>query len=166
MKRKKLTTKKESTGNIHGKYRITKLDSKTGEIIEQRDYQDNLIMDGTNTGFNLILKALFGDDTYGLEIKYLDIGTGNTTPTLADTALETAVTRVTYSTRVITSSDITYRFFIANANLPNGSYEEVGLFIGGTTSVDTGQIFARSLLDSTYTKVSGEDTIIEYVISK
>jgi hypothetical protein len=152
--------------NLQGKYRIITTDSKTGKEIRKTPFYKNIVVDGTNTGFNLILKRLYGTNTYSLNINYLDIGDDNTTPTTADTLLGNAVARASIATKSIDTTSITYRFFFPDIDLPNGDYEEVGLFIDGTSSIDTGQMFTHSLFDSTYTKATGEDTTIEYILSK
>lgn len=151
---------------MKGKYRIIKTDSKTGAIISKTPYYKNIIVDGTNTGFNLFLKRLYGTNTYSLNITHIGIGSGTTTPTLADTTLETEVARSVIATKSLSATEVTFRFFFPDIDLPDGNYNEVGLFIDGTATLDSGQMFTHSLLDSTYSKADGEDTTIEYVVSK
>lgn len=156
----------KDTFNLKGKVRIIKTDSKTGEVISKSKWFDNIVVDGTDTGFNLILDRLYGTNTYTLNITNLDVGTSVTTPALSDTALNSPVARANIATKVQSASSITYRFFYADADLPNDDYEEVGLFIDGSAGLSTGQMFTHALFGSTYTKATGEDTTIEYVISK
>ena len=155
----------KDTFNLKGKLKITKTDNQ-GNIISETPYYNNLVVDGTNTGFNLILDRLYGTNTYTLNITHLDIGTSATTPTLADTVLGGAVARASIATKVQGVDSITYTFFFADGDLANGSYNEVGLFVDGTATVSTGQMFTHALFGSTYTKSSGENTTIQYIISK
>lgn len=148
-----------------GKFRVIKTDSLTGKILYESPFYDNIIVDGTNTGINLILDRLNSDNTYSLNITYLDIGTNATTPALSDT-LTSAVARAVKATGVVAGSSLTLRFFFASADLANGTYQDVKLAIDGTASVNTGQCFSRALFGSAYTKGTNEDTTIEYIISK
>lgn len=152
--------------DLKGQYRIITTDSKTGRILRTTPFYNNIVVNGSNTGFNLILKRLFGTNTYTLNITHLDIGTDNTTPTFADTTLGSASERAGIATKTLVGDEITFRFFFADVDLPNDDYYEVGLFIDGTSSVDTGQMFSHALFGSVYTKSTGEDTTIEYKIIK
>ena len=154
----------EKIKNITGEFKI--ITSKNGAVIRETPFYKNMIMNGTDTGFNLIFDRLYGTNTYSLNITHLDIGTGDTAPTLSDTLLGNAITRAGIATKSLVGNTITYRFFFADADLTDGDYKEVGLFIDGTSSVDTGQIFSHALFGSTYTKASGEDTTIEYKLTK
>jgi hypothetical protein len=150
--------------NLKGKMKI--ITSKNGKVIRETPMYNNLIVDGTDTGFNLILDRLYGTNTYSLNITHLDIGTAITAPALSDTTLGSAVARTAVATKVQGSDDITFRFFFADGDLPNDDYEEVGLFIDGSTGVSTGRMFSHALFGSTYTKSLGEDSTLEYIISK
>ena len=156
----------KDTFNLKGKLKIIKTDSITGKIINETPYYKNLVVDGTNTGFNLILDRLYGTNTYSLNISHLDIGTDNTAPTISDLTLGSAIARASIATKTQSSTSITFRFFFADGDLANGDYEEVGLFVDGTSSVDTGQMFTHALFGSTYSKGTNEDTTLEYIISK
>jgi len=152
--------------NLKGKVKIIKTDSQTGELICETPYYKNLIVNGTDTGFNLILDRLYGTNTYSLNITHLDTGTGITTPAISDTTLASPVVRTSVATKVLDGDSITYRFFFADANLPNDDYGEVGLFIDGSTGVSTGQMFSHALFGIPYTKGTGEDSTFEYKLSK
>jgi hypothetical protein len=152
--------------NLKGAFRVITTDSITGEVIATTPYYHNLVMDGTDTGFNLILKRLIADNTYSLNITHLDIGDDNTAPALSDTTLGNAIARAEKSTATISGSSATFRFFFADAELPDDTYEEVGMFIDGTSSVDTGQLFNRALFGSPYTKGTNQNSTFEWVIIK
>lgn len=151
---------------LKGKFRVIKTDSKTGKVLYKSPFYKNLIVDGTNTGFNLILDRLNSDNTYSLNITHLDIGDNNTAPALSDTTLVNALYRTTKTTGSVAGSSLTLRFFFADGDLADDTYYEVGMFVDGTSSVDTGKLFCRSIFGSAYTKATGEDTTIEWVLSK
>jgi hypothetical protein len=157
-------TIKENSG-IKGKFRVIKTCALTGKVLEETPFYENIIVNGTDTGLNLILDRLNGKNTYSLNINHLDIGDDNTTPTVSDTALGNAVARSAKVTGVISGSDLTLRFFFASADLANGTYYEVGTFIDGTASVDTGKMFNHALFGSAYTKGTNENTTIEVVFN-
>lgn len=150
---------------VTGKCRIIKSDSATGKTISVTPFYGNLVMNGTDTGLNLLADRLNGTNTYSLNITHCDIGTGTTAPAISDTTLQTAVARTTKATGSVTGASITLRFFFADGDLANGSYYETGLFIDGTATVSTGKIFDRLLFGSVYTKGTGEDTTLEFIIN-
>lgn len=155
----------EKLGSLKGRFRVIKTNSLTGDVISESPFYDNLVVDGTDTGFNLVLDRLNADNTYSLNITYLDIGTNSTTPALSDT-LTGAVARTAKQTGTVSGSSLTLRFFFASADLANGTYYDIKLAIDGTSTVNTGKCFSRALFGSAYTKGTNEDTTIEYVISK
>jgi len=134
--------------NLKGKMKI--ITSKDNEVVRETPFYNNLIVNGTDTGFNLILDRLYGTNTYTLNITHLDIGTAITTPALSDTVLGAPVARTAVATRSLVGDEITFRFFFADADLTNGSYNEVGLFVDGTGTVSTGKMFSHALFGSTF----------------
>lgn len=155
----------DKLNNLNGKCKITKTDL-SGNVILETPYYKNLVVDGTDTGFNLILDRLYGTNTYTLNITHLDIGTVNTAPTISDVTLGSAVARASIATKSQSIDSVTFNFFFADADLPNGSYEEVGLFVDGSATISTGKMFTHALFGSTYTKATGENTTIEYILTK
>ncbi len=126
----------------------------------------NLIMDSPGYGLDLIIQRLVGNNTYSLNIGWIEIGTGTTTPTVNDTALTTPALRSAVSYQEdYGATDAIVQTYITDADLPNGTYTEVGSFIDGTSAIGSGQIFNHALLSPTYSKVSGEDTTIEIDLS-
>ena len=153
--------------NLKGKFRVITTDSITGEVIATTPFYHNLVMDGTDTGFNLLLKRLIGTTTYSLNISHLDIGTNATTPALSDTtALTGVVARAEKATATISGSSATFRFFFADAELANGTYQDVRMVIDGTATLGTGQLFNRALFGSPYTKGANQNSTFEWVINK
>ena len=154
----------ESVG-LKGKVRIITTDSITGEVKRVSNWYENMIMLGTDTGKDIILDRLNGVNTYSLNISHIDIGTSSTAPTAADTELNAAVARAAKATGVVSSNQVTFRFFFASADLANGNYWEVGTFIDGSSGTGTGKIFNHALFGSVYAKGSNEDTTLEVVFT-
>jgi hypothetical protein len=128
-------------------------------LVIRKTAHQNLIMKSDTYGINLILRALSGDTTYGIEIDSAGFGTGTTPPTDADEDLETPVlVGIIKANAVVGVSDLTLDFFTTDAELANGTYTEFAIYIGT-------QLFARSIIDPSHTKGTLEDTLIEYLIS-
>jgi hypothetical protein len=122
----------------------------------------NLVMDSPNYGLDMIIQRLVGINTYSLNILFIEIGTGSTTPTVNDTALTTPTARLVVSFQEdYATTDAIVQAFVTDASLPNGTYNEVGSFVDGTSTIGTGQLFNHALITPAYTKVSGQDTTIE-----
>jgi len=122
----------------------------------------NTVMDSPNYGIDLIIQQLVGITTYTLSLNYIEIGTGNTTPTISDTALTTPTNRgtVTFQQDYGTTDAIVQTIF-SDSQLANGTYYEMGTFAGGTTTIGSGQLFNHALFGTAYTKTSGQDTTVQ-----
>lgn len=102
---------------------------------------DNMIV---SVGRQVFAGLLIGETTYSGEINYGALGTGSTAVNDADTVLDTEVKRKSIATRSRVGNTITLRFFYTKSDT-NGTYEEFGTFIDGTSSADTGAMFNRVL---------------------
>ena len=99
-------------------------------------------------------------------ILWIELGTGTTPPTVNDTGLTAPAVRAGVSFQEdFGATDAIVQAFISDANLPNGSYSEMGSFIDGTSMIGTGQIFNHAVSSPAYSKVSGQDTTIELDIT-
>ncbi len=126
----------------------------------------NLIMDSPNYGLDLVIQRLVGINTYSLNLLWIEIGTGSTTPTVNDTALTTPTLRAAVNFQEdYGTTDAIVQCYITDAQLANATYTEVGSFVDGTSSIGTGQIFNHALLTPTFSKVSGEDTTLQIDIN-
>lgn len=140
-----------------GRYKITTLER--GKAVHETDWIHNLIMEGVSNGTGLITKQLIGDVVLPLPITSASIGTSATAPAITDTALVAPVlSNIIVRTKSATATVVSLSFFIADAELANGTYREFGLFCG------TRQL-ARSLITPVFTKASGQDAIITYEIT-
>ncbi len=151
--------KQEAKFFLTGKYRITKTNSLTGEIVSVSEWIHNKIMLDSGVGVGLLIARLGGDTSNDCVITSAEIGTGDTAPTDSDTDLETpVVTGILTALQEISATEVHLYFYIPDANLPNGTYKEFGIRSGTA-------LFARSILTPSFVKGSNEDTNVEYIIS-
>lgn len=146
---------------IKGRVRIIQTKAGTDEVVGISEWTENLVMNGTDTGINVILDRLGGTLTYTLDLSYGDIGTGNTAAAVSDTTLQTVTARAARVYSAVSGSTLTVRYFFTDAALANGTYREFGTFMDGTSTVSTGKIFNRVVLASPYVKTAGIDSTIE-----
>ncbi len=124
--------------------------------------QQNIVMQGTNTGIGLITQRMLGTNTYSLNVNYGAIGTGATAPAVSDTQLVAEVARTTVALGQSTGpTNASFQFFFTDASLTNQTYREFGVFIGASATPNSGQIFNRALFTSPYAKAMGTDTTVQ-----
>lgn len=140
---------------IKGKIKFIEHSSITGEKLSETPFFDNLIVLGTNLGKGAILQWLSTNINYGA------IGTSNTAPTAADTQLGAEVLRVASPVVTIAGNVVSFQFFFPDGSLANGTYYEVGSFIAGTVTPNSGNIFNHGLFSSGYVKTSNVDTTVQ-----
>jgi len=149
--------KQENNITARGAVKITTYDSNTGEKKRETDWMKNLVPKNSNSGVNLLVDAI--TDGKDIQIDEGKIGTDNTAPSDSDTDLgSVSVSGITVQSTSITTNTVTFSFFLTDSQLSNGTYEEFGLF-------ESGNLFARSLFDSSYTKGTNEDTRIDHKIT-
>jgi hypothetical protein len=130
---------------------------------------ENTVMDSPNYGIDLLVQWLSGMGTFAttlLPLSYIEIGTGNTTPAITDTALTTPTNRaaVGFQQDYATTDAIVQAIF-SDSQLANGTYYEMGTFCGGTSTIGSGNLFNHALFASPYTKSAGTDSTIETDLS-
>jgi hypothetical protein len=124
------------TINLQGLGFIDVNDAVTGKLIKRVSYK-NAITDYTREE----IFKLFTGGSASLNIGYVGIGTGTTTATAADTALEAEELRLPYTSRIIASpTEIRYKLFLSASQGNGNTYSEIGLFIQDTG----GDMVARS----------------------
>lgn len=127
-----------------------------GELTWQSKPLPNKVVSSSGYGRNLITRQLAGDGTYPIEIDSAKLGTSSTAAADAQTDLIAAtVSSIPITNKVAVDDDLTVDVFVTDANLPNGTYSEFGLFCNG-------QMLARIVISPSYTKGSGEDTLFTY----
>lgn len=109
-------------------------------------------------GRNLLVRALAGDGTYPVKIDTVRLGDDDTTPTDADTDLgNVLVSDIPITNMTAADNVLNVDVFVTDANLPDDTYEEFGLFCAG-------RLFARIIIDPAYTKEAGDDTLFTYTL--
>lgn len=133
----------QSSLKLHGKFILTLRDLE-GNIVKVQEV-DNLV---TTAGKEVFARLLANDNTYSGYINYLAVGTGLSSPNISDTTLETEIERTLPQAPTPTRSgtQVTWEFFF-NAAEAIGTLKEVGAFIDGSATVDTGQLFDRAQID-------------------
>lgn len=145
--------KKTSTIALKGTFELLSL--ANGREVWRSPKMPNRVL---NAGFALIT-AQHAGTANSLEITSLEIGDGNTAVAAGDTALDNMVLDAIPPAKVTPSTlSVVLEFFIVDAELPDGTYRELGLRAGST-------LFTRALFTTPYTKVAGRDTIIRYTLS-
>lgn len=155
--------KQKSDGGARGRYRFKAYKAGTRELLRVSEWHENLVVSSSGYGLNVICRQLAGDASIPIEISEIQIGTGDTPPVAGNTGLETPVaTGILRANQIIANNVVTLEFFIADLELPNGTYEEAGIFCG---AVGDRRLFARSIISPAYTKGTSEDTEIEYELT-
>jgi hypothetical protein len=132
--------------------------------------QHNLIVDSSNYGKDILVQYLIsaynGSNPFPLGIAWGELGTGATTPTTGDTALTTPTNRAPVAYAADSGFNTAQlQFFFPDAVLANEDYYECGSFIGGDSTIGTGNLFNHALFSSPYSKSAGVDTTLEIDIS-
>lgn len=133
---------------LKGKFIFT-LKDLAGNIVETKEY-DNLVVNVTK---NLFAGRINGETTYTGAINWLALGTGSNTPAATDTQLQTEVGRKAPLTQSRSSNQVTFEFYFAPTEAI-GTLKEVGAFIDGTATPNSGQLFDRAAIDITKTSLN------------
>lgn len=138
-----------------GEFTISVFDAKTGRLKRRIGPIRNKIL---NQGLELIA-AQHAGTTNNLEITSIELGDDNTAAAATDTALGNALkTGVAPSKLSSGGRTVTASFFLNDSDLPNDTYEELGLKVGST-------LYTRAIISPAYTKATNENTRIDYSIT-
>lgn len=119
-----------------------------GKILEVQEVH-NLV---TQVGKNGWAKIANGEAGFTGVVNYVALGTGANAPALGDTTLQAEVARTTQvsGSNARLANVVTQEFYFSPA-VANVNIKEVGAFVDGTASANTGTLFDRALLDITKT---------------
>ena len=101
-------------------------------------------------GRSVLAQRLANTTTYTGIINKVALGTGNTAPANGDTQLGTETYR-NNAASLTYADNIAYITGFFTATEVSGTFAEAGLFIDGTASANTGQLFSRVLVAVTKT---------------
>lgn len=126
----------------------------------------NIVVQSANRGIDLLIQwmvsGLNSAVAYPIGPQWGEIGTGTTTPTLSDTALETPTLRAQLSYATDQGfNEAQLQFFFADGQLANGTYTEFGTFVSTSSTIGDGQLFNHVLFTTPYSKSSGNDSTVE-----
>ena len=137
--------------NIKGLYVLTKIKTKTKEILEQKIIFNTL----TNNGLNEIIKPLY-NSIPDMEVKEFAVGTGTTAVSADDETLDTEVYRTSKTDQNVTDNGQVTTEFVLSGVEYTGAINEIGIFAGSTAAVwgagagkDTGLLISRRLWSTT-----------------
>ena len=147
--------------NCIGTYAFYSIDKKTRNktlICKKRNTITNVCLNVSA----LVFLGTFPTDNI---VRYVALGTDNTTPTASDTTLGTEVHRSYYVANSNPSSGVVTIDFYITTDDYSGTIEEVGIFGGNsaTASADSGILLSHVLWS--YTKSSAEELLIQYTIT-
>ena len=137
---------------IQGEVTIKEI-APDGTVI-QEIVQKNLVVD---SGLNVLVKGLVGT-LQDIEVSHIAIGVSNTAVASSDTALAAQTLKAPATTTSEKSTKIALiSALIADVDLPNDTYREVGLFVGNV-------LFSRLVLTTVFTKNPGSNVLITYEV--
>jgi hypothetical protein len=147
----------KDTARIGGYLTIRKF--RDGKLVSTSPRMPNKIVSSEGYGRNLILRWLSGDTVLPIIITAAALGDDDTAAADADTDLgNPLVEDIPITNMAVTNDVLTVDVFVSDANLPDDTYEEFGLY------TDT-RVLTRIIIDPAYTKVSGEDTLFTYELT-
>jgi len=132
-----------SRGVIKDGQKIIK-DLKTGKIVKRIDYHTNLT---PYSGLSVFTGRLAGITTYTGIINYFALGSGNTAFSTASVKLNTEVFRKLISSASSGDNLAYIDLFIDASDVADQTFKEIGAFIDGSASVDSGQAFSLAVQD-------------------
>jgi len=155
--------------SVRGTVIVRSYKAGTKELLQELVFR-NLIMQGANTGKDLIVQKMIaaytGVDPYTLHITHGAIGTSSTAPVISNTQLgaESARVSLTYA-QDSGYNEAVLQFFFPDSALTNQTYYEFGIFVDGTITANSGQLFNQVLFGTPYAKSAGVDTTVEVDIT-
>jgi len=108
--------------------------------VREMTFENQIVLSGRS----VFARRLANDTTYTGIINWGALGTSSTAISDAQTQLVAEVKRKGVATVARTDDSVTLRFFYSKSDT-NGTYEEFGTFIDGTSASNSGQMFNRVL---------------------
>lgn len=142
------------TGTIIAELR----DAVTGKL-KKRFVYPNLVC---NTGKNAVASILNNEVTYTGAVTHMAVGTGTNVPNVSDTQLQAELSRVAPSTQSRVTNVTTINFFY-NSTVANGTIREIGAFIDGTATVNSGALFDR--VNANIVKTAADTLTVNLIIT-
>lgn len=136
-------------------------------IFESVVMKNRLVSGAGGYGRNIIMRQMTNDTTYAMPIVGAKIGTGTNVPADSDTDLQTpttltGITIIPIGSSVLSNDSVVFSFYITDAQLPNGTYKEFGMYANTSGSP---RIMTRILISPNFTKGSNQNTSVDYTLS-
>jgi hypothetical protein len=132
---------------------------RDGELVRETPRLRNKVVTSEGFGRNLVLRWISGDAAIPIVIDTASLGDSNTAAADAQTDLVSPLVEdIPITNMSATNNVLNVDVFVSDANLPDDTYEEFGLFMGS-------RLFARVVISPAYTKASGEDTLFSYELT-
>lgn len=127
-------------------------------VIQKQLRFDNIT---PTVGFEALTKAMSGNISTVAEVavNYHALGSGTNPAADSDTQLQTEVSRALLSSRSYNDEKAYYTAFYGLADAI-GTHHEMGLFINGSASANSGVLWDRTLID--ITKTGAQSLTIDY----
>jgi len=149
MRRKIETVQLAKTFLMWGEFDIQLRDAKTGRL-KKRQKIKNLVCNAGRNAFAAIAMDGATGSGYTGQLNYLAVGTSTTAPAVTDTQLGAEVARTLEADSAQVGSVVTYDFSFGTGSA-NTTLREIGVFMDGTASANTGQMFDHASCDITKT---------------
>jgi hypothetical protein len=146
---------------LKGVYKFTFRDAITGEITRIIEHVDNIICTVGMAAINDHLTNASPSPST-LRINYIALGTNTTTPAIGDTQLGTETYRNAIASQT-KSNAIAYATGFFSATEVTGTFREVGLFIAGTGSANSGTLLSHAAIN--ITKGGTETLTIDWTLT-
>ena len=131
----------------------------TRELLRELGPFSNKFVSSSGYGRNLLLRHMAGDDALPIELTSVALGDGSTAAADGDTALgNELIDDIPLTNISVANNVLSLDAFVSDANLPDDTYAEFGVFA-------TDRLMARVVIDPTYTKATGEDTLFSYELT-
>jgi hypothetical protein len=131
----------------------------TRELLKELGPFKNKFVSSEGYGRNLLLRQMTGDDALPIEITSVALGDDDTPAADGDTGLgNELIDDIPLTSISVANNVLSLDVFVSDANLPDDTYAEFGLFA-------TDRLMARIVIDPAYTKASGEDTLFSYELT-
>ena len=134
---------------------VFKAELRRGGRLVRRYEARNIVC---NILLSQLRNALVGSGSVS-EYTHIAVGSGISTPTRDDTALESEIARKLCDERLVSGTKVVYRVTFGSSEA-NGSINEVGLF----DAASGGNMLARALFGETIEKTSDYILFIEYEV--
>jgi len=139
---------------IKGRVRVRVFDVKTGKLLEEQIIRNVFTIPGKQT----VAGFLAGESVNPMT--YIAVGSGTTTPTESDTALESEIGRKVFTERYRDGNKAYITAFFGSGDA-NGTWNEVGIF----DQASGGIMFARTLFNTPISKDTSKTVAIDWEVT-